>query len=173
MDFYSTELLTLTTAEKEEKSRKLREQRAMDPSAKEKILKEHRGRRTVIKEKKKRWLDLQEEIQAAREETIEERMERTVQNLRKDREDNVDLLRAMNALDLAEIIPMMKRKKNGPIDKEYILAERKRAGVPRTHRAACKAIVSENRFTMHYCGEVNLICQKCGAKHFKAERPTD
>ena len=75
-------------------------------------------------------------------------MKRTVQNLREDQKDNEDLLRAMNALDHAEIIPIETEAERSY--RKRLLAERKRIGVPRTHRAACKAIGSENRFTMHY-----------------------
>jgi hypothetical protein len=42
---------------------------------------------------------------------------------------------------------------------------------PRTHRTACKEIVSEANVPVHYCGEMNLICEECGVKHLKEERP--
>ena len=75
-------------------------------------------------------------------------MKRTVQNLREDQKDNEDLLRAMNALDHAEIIQIETEAERSYRKRQ--LAERNQVGVPRTHRAACKAIGSENRFTMHY-----------------------
>ena len=117
-------------------------------------LNEPRGRQKVNRENKRRRFDLQKEGEnrAQQENAI------GMQNLREDREDNEELLRAVNALDHAKMIPMETEKERSY--RESVLAERQRAGVPGTHRAACKAIVSEHRFTIHYCGEINLICQE-------------
>jgi len=57
----------------------------------------------------------------------------------------------MNALEHAEMIPIETEEERSY--REKVLAERNRVGVPRTHRAACKANVSEHRFPMHYCGK--------------------
>ena len=92
-------------------------------------------------------------------------------NLRDDREENKELLQAMNAQEHAEMIPIETAEERSY--RERALAERNRVGVPRTHRAACKAIIFENRFPVHYCGEMDMTCQNCCAKHFKAERPPD
>jgi hypothetical protein len=91
----------------------------------------------------------------------EERMARAVAE---DREENEELLRSMNALEHAEMIPIETAEERSYRER----AERNRVGVPRTHRAACKAIIFENRFQVHHCGEMDMICQYCGAKHFKA-----
>ena len=144
-----------------------------DPSTKEKRLRSEADRHRVARAQETEGQQEQAVRHKAlrRDETIEERMAREnairMQNLREDREDNEELLRAINA----EMIPIETEEERSY--RETVLAERNRAGVPRTHRAACKVIVSENRFALHYCGEMNLICQECGAKHFKAERPPD
>jgi hypothetical protein len=38
---------------------------------------------------------------------------------------------------------------------------------------ACKLIISEDRVKLHDCGAINIICEECGARHFKGERPSD
>jgi hypothetical protein len=81
------------------------------------------------------------------------------------------MMRAMDAFEHAEMIPLETDEERS--HREKILEERNRADVPRTHRAACKKIESEANVPIHYCGEMNLICEECGAKHFKGERPQD
>ncbi|KZS03775.1 Uncharacterized protein APZ42_033417 [Daphnia magna] len=56
---------------------------------------------------------------------------------------------------------------------EELLAARNRAGVPRTHRAACKILASKDLILMHDCGEMTVTCGECNARHFKGEQPTD
>jgi hypothetical protein len=85
--------------------------------------------------------------------------------LRVEREENEEMMRAMDAFEHAEMIPLETVEERS--HREKILEERNRAGVPRTHRAACKKIESEANVPIHYCGEMNLICEECGAKHLK------
>ncbi|EFX69181.1 hypothetical protein DAPPUDRAFT_113831 [Daphnia pulex] len=94
-----------------------------------------------------------------------------MERLREEREETEELMRAMDAFEHAEMIPLETDEERS--HREKILEERNRAGVPRTHRAACKKIESEANVPIHYCGEMNLICEECGAKHFKEERPQD
>ncbi|KAK4027282.1 hypothetical protein OUZ56_016293 [Daphnia magna] len=54
---------------------------------------------------------------------------------------------------------------------EAILAERNRTGLARTHRLACKTIVSEDDCPLHDCGAMDIVREECGAIHFKGERP--
>ncbi|XP_046642653.1 uncharacterized protein LOC124327698 [Daphnia pulicaria] len=75
------------------------------------------------------------------------------------------MMRAMDAVEHAEMIPLETDEERS--HREKILEERNRAGVPRTHRAACKKIESEANVPIHFCGEMNLICEECGAKHLK------
>ncbi|KZS02024.1 Uncharacterized protein APZ42_001095, partial [Daphnia magna] len=93
------------------------------------------------------------------------------ERLREEREEDEELLRAMNALEHAEIIPMETEEER--TFREELLATRNRVGVPRTHRAACKTLTSEDRVPLHDCGEMTVTCGECNARHFKGERPSD
>ena len=64
-----------------------------------------------------------------------------------------------------------KRKKSGPIEKRYWppATEQEFQGVIEWPAR----IISEEHVTLHDCGEMNVICGECGAKHFKEEKPQD
>ena len=108
------------------------------------------------------------------EEETEERQEEDrlrTERLREEREEDEELIRSMNAFEHAEIVPLETEEERAY--REEILAARNRAGVPRSHRVACKRIISEEHVSLHDCGEMNVICGECGAKHFKGEKPQD
>jgi len=134
----------------------------------EESLEEAEVRREVNREQTKTYRETENE-----EEMEERREENRIRNehLREEREENEELMRAMDAFEHAEMIPLETDEERSY--REKILEERNRAGVPRTHRAACKKIESEANVPIHDCGEMNLICEECGAKHFKGERPQD
>ena len=124
----------LTTEERKQKNRKLGERRAMeDPSTKEKRLRLEADRHRVARAQETEGQQEQAARHKAfrRDETIEERMAREnairMKNLREDREDNEELLRAIND----EMIPIETEEERSY--RETVLAERNRAGVPRTH----------------------------------------
>ncbi|KAI9558408.1 hypothetical protein GHT06_015188 [Daphnia sinensis] len=129
---------------------------------------EAQGRRKVHRDlmATRREIENEEERDERREEN-RLRMER----LREEREEDEELLRAMNALEHAEIIPMETEEER--TFREELLAARNRAGVPRTHRVACKTLACEDRVPLHDCGEMTVTCGECNARHFKGERPTD
>ena len=85
--------------------------------------------------------------------------------------EEADLLRAMDALEYVDIIPLETEEEE--TYRLQILIARNRAGNPRTHRAACKENFSENHVHLHDCGEMNVICPECDARHFRNERPPD
>ncbi|KZS08018.1 Uncharacterized protein APZ42_028147 [Daphnia magna] len=95
------------------------------------------------------------------------RMER----LREEQAEDEAIIRAMNALEHAEIV-LLETEEERTYNEE-ILAARNQAGLPRTHCLACKTIVSEDHRPLHDCGAMDIICEECGAKHFKGERPQD
>ena len=43
----------------------------------------------------------------------------------------------------------------------------------RTHKRAQKEIVSENEVKKHHAGKMDIICESCGAVHFKGEKSSD
>ncbi|XP_046632783.1 uncharacterized protein LOC124312311 [Daphnia pulicaria] len=88
-----------------------------------------------------------------------------------EREREEEELRARNALQHAEIVPVE------TADHEAFLREmhldRNRAGNRRTHRIACKDIVVEDRVHLLDIGDLTKICAECDAKHFEKEMPKD
>ncbi|XP_045036715.1 uncharacterized protein LOC116926850 [Daphnia magna] len=110
------------------------------------------------------------EIEEEREERREESQSR-MERLREEREEDEELLRAMNAFEHAEIIPLETEEER--TFREELLAACNRARVPRTHRAACKTLASDDRVPLHDCGEMTVNCGECNARHFKGEQPTD
>ncbi|KZS07334.1 Uncharacterized protein APZ42_028964, partial [Daphnia magna] len=113
-----------------------------------------------------RAAEIKKETEQRREES-QLRMER----LRQERQQDEELLRAMNAMEQAEIIPLETEKDR--TFREELLAARNRVGVPRTHRAACKVLASEDHLAMLDCGEMNVTCGERNARHFKGERAAD
>ncbi|KZS06644.1 Uncharacterized protein APZ42_029833 [Daphnia magna] len=113
-----------------------------------------------------RAAEIEEETEERREES-QFRMER----LQEEREEDEELLRAMNALEHAEIIPLETEEER--TFREELLTACNRAGVPRTHRAACKTLPSEDHVLMQDSGEMTVTCGECSARHFKGEQPTD
>ncbi|KAK4021546.1 hypothetical protein OUZ56_003460 [Daphnia magna] len=107
-----------------------------------------------------RAAEIEKETEQRREES-QLRMER----LRQEREQDEELLRAMNAMKHAEIIPLVTEEER--TFREEVLAPRNRVGVPRTHRVACKVLASEDHLAMHDCGEMNVTYGECNARHFK------
>ncbi|EFX64388.1 hypothetical protein DAPPUDRAFT_266503 [Daphnia pulex] len=86
-----------------------------------------------------------------------------------EREREEEELRARNALQHAEIVPVE------TADHEAFLREmhldRNRAGNRRTHRIACKDIVVEDRVHLLDIGDLTKIFAECDAKHFEKEMP--
>ncbi|KZS03783.1 Uncharacterized protein APZ42_033406 [Daphnia magna] len=98
----------------------------------------------------RREINRQHTVNYRAAEKEEEREERRAENqfqmelLREEREENEKLLRAMNALEHAEII-----------------------------LAACKTLASEDRVLLHDCGKMTVTCGECNARNLQGERPTD
>ena len=108
------------------------------------------------------------------EEETEERNEENrlrMERNREEREEEEEIIRATMAVDQSIIIPQETEEEQ--TFREQIMAARIRAGLPRTHRVACKPIFSEHLVPLHNCGPMNVICEECGARHFKGERPSD
>ena len=112
--------------------------------------------------------------QTENEQETEERKEENrliMERIRQEREEEEEIIRAMNAFEQSVIIPLETEEEH--TFREQTLATRIRAGFPRTHRVACKPIFSEDLVNLHDCGAMNIICEECGARHFKGERPPD
>jgi hypothetical protein len=113
-------------------------------------------------------------IETENEEETEERNEENrvrMELLRTEREEEEEMIRATMAVEQLIIIPQETEK--GITSREQTMAARYRAGLPRTHRVACKPIFAEHLVELHDCGEMNIICEECGARHLKGERPFD
>ncbi|XP_046655037.1 uncharacterized protein LOC124348808 [Daphnia pulicaria] len=111
-----------------------------------------------------------EEEAAARREENRCRMELR-RELEDQRERENEELRARDALDHGEIIPIENEEEEAL--RLQLMTERDRRGNPRTHRQACKEIVVEDRVHLHDCGDLTKICSECDAKHFAKEMPKD
>ncbi|EFX67517.1 hypothetical protein DAPPUDRAFT_330987 [Daphnia pulex] len=107
---------------------------------------------------------------AARREENRCRMELR-RELEDQRERENEELRARDALDHGEIIPIENVEEEAL--RLQLMTERDRRGNPRTHRQACKEIVVEDRVHLHDCGDLTNICSECDAKHFAKEMPKD
>ncbi|XP_057376187.1 uncharacterized protein LOC130697273 [Daphnia carinata] len=108
------------------------------------------------------------------EDETEERREESrirMETLREEQDEDEELLRAINALEHAEIMALETEEER--TFREQLLAARNRDGVPRTHRAACKIFVTEESVPLHECGDMDILCGECNAIHFKGEQPTD
>jgi len=77
------------------------------------------------------------------------------ESLREKREEDEELIRAMNSFEHADIVPLETEEERAY--REEILAARNRAGVPRTDRVACKRIISEEHVPLH---EKNSMLQE-------------
>ncbi|EFX68722.1 LOW QUALITY PROTEIN: hypothetical protein DAPPUDRAFT_259660 [Daphnia pulex] len=111
-----------------------------------------------------------EEEAAARREENRCRMELR-RELEEQRERENEELRARDALDHGEIVPIENEEEEAL--RLQLMTERDRRGNPRTHRQACKEIVVEDRVHLHDCGDLTKICSECDAKHFAKEMPKD
>ena len=113
--------------------------------------------------------------EAENEEESEERREENrlrMQRLRLERQlQEEDELRASNAAEHVDIVPLETREEND--FRDQIVAARRRQGNPRTHRVACKEIVSEDQIPLNVLGGMSVICPECDAKHFLKEQPND
>jgi hypothetical protein len=91
--------------------------------------------------------------------------------LRKEREEEEEMIRATLAVEQLIIIPQETEEEI--TFREQTMGARYRAGLPRTHRVASKPIFAEHLVELHDCGTMNIICEECGARHLKGERPSD
>lgn len=87
------------------------------------------------------------------------------------REREEEELRARNALQHAEIVPVETTEREAFLREMHL--DRNRAGNPRTHRIACKDIVVEDRVHLLDIRDLTKICAECDAKHFEKEMPKD
>lgn len=102
------------------------------------------------------------------EERCRENCERTLrerERLRLQQEEMNDLQRAIEAINHADIVPVV------PAEELEVLVDRR--SLTRTHFLARKAIINENVVVLHDWGRMDVICKECDAKHFNAERPPD
>ena len=51
--------------------------------------------------------------------------------------------------------------------------ERQQRHDPLTLNTASNNTYSDSNIVTHFCGELNVICQKCQAKHLAGEKPSD
>ena len=113
-------------------------------------------------------------IETENEEETEERNEENrvrMKLLRTEREEEEEMIRATMAVEQLIIIPQETEKEI--TSREQTMAARYRAGLPRTHRVACKPIFAEHLVELPDCGEMNIICEECGARYLKGERSFD
>ncbi len=107
--------------------------------------------------------NLEETVERNREDR--ERHARRTERLRLQQEETDKLQRAFDAVDHAKIVADV------PLEEMEILIERR--SLRRTHLIARSARIDETKVKLHNCGAMDSICEECGTKHFKKERPSD
>ena len=110
------------------------------------------------------WRDVENNLET--EERLREERERRArrrERLRQQQEETYELQRAFDAEDHADIVPDVPQKEL------EVLAEPRR--LVRTYFLAKTA--NETTVNLHDCGKMDTICEECGAKHLKKERPSD
>ncbi len=108
------------------------------------------------------------------EEETEERNEENrvrMELLRTEREEEEEMIRATMVVGQSIIIPQETEEEI--TFQEQTMAARNRVGLPRTHRVVCQPIFAEHLVELHDCGAMNIICEECGARQLKGERPSD
>ena len=72
---------------------------------------------------------------------------------------------------LTEIIPNETEEERR--HRQQFIQENRQTKVKRTHQLAQREITDEKRIKSHFCGKMDVICQYCGAIHFKKEQSSD
>ena len=120
--------------------------------------------RELNREQMASWRDVENNLET--EERLREERERRArrrERLRQQQEETYELQRAFDAEDHADIVPDVPQKEL------EVLAEPRR--LVRTYFLAKTA--NETTVNLHDCGKMDTICEECGAKHLKKERPSD
>lgn len=78
-----------------------------------------------------------------------------------------DLRRAKYGHDHADIVPV--ETEEDQRHRQEFLAQNRLIKVKKTHQLVQKPIIEESKIMNNSCGKMDVICQFCGAIHFKGE----
>jgi rubrerythrin len=82
-----------------------------------------------------------------------------------------DIILAMDTPVFTEIISNETEEERR--HRQQFIQENRQTKVKRTHQWAQREITDEKRIKSHFCGKMDVICQYCGAIHFKKEQSSD